>query len=137
TTNFVLHLFRIHVQSGSDEVGVGVQIAGGIAQKKRRHRAIVVNDGASVLVNDLSPRRKNGHVADAVLLSQRGIHIALRNLQPPQAIGQKKKDDEDDVLYCRQAHLRGFFFAAEHKDVVIVGRRSSAALPWWDGLTEL
>jgi hypothetical protein len=53
-----------------------------------------------------------------VLFRQRGVHVALRNLQAPQPIGQKKKNGEDNILHRSQADRRELFIAAEHKSVV-------------------
>src|SRR5258708_10186102 len=56
-----------------------------------------------------------------------GEHCAQQTAKPPQSIGKKKKNGEDNVLHRGQADRRDLFIAAKHKSVVgpwslVVGR---------------
>ena len=103
------------MQTLRNQVGVGAEIAARIAKQQCRKRRIVVDDDSTFTIDDSSPRRQHGDVANAVLFRSQRIKIALHDLQAPQSVGQNEEDAEDDVLCRRQADGRDFFIAAEHQ----------------------
>src|SRR5208283_2885709 len=106
------------VQTLGNRVRVGIQIARGIAQQQGRKRRIVVDDDPPFAVQDLPARRKDRHVAHAVLLRQQRVFAALHHLQPPQAVGEKQEYKQNHILHHGKAKGGNFFFAAEHQSSV-------------------
>ena len=116
------HFVGIEMQAFRNQIAVGIQVARRITQEQSGKRGVVVDNRSPFAVENFSPWRENGHVADAIFFRQRGVKIALHHLEPPQAIGEQQEDAEDDILRRRQADRRYFFVAAKHRKSVISGQ---------------
>jgi hypothetical protein len=112
------HFLGIQMQPLRNGVRVRVQIARRIAQQERGKRRIVIDNDAAFAIQDFAPRRQNRHIANAVLLRQQCVLIAVHHLQPPQSVGQKQKNEQHDILHGGQAERGNLFFAAEHQSSV-------------------
>ena len=112
--HLVANFFRSNMQAVADLLRVCVQVAHLVAQQQRGERWIIVNNDASFAVEYLAARRKNRHLADAVLLGTHRVFIGLADLQVPQPVGKYQENNQRDVLNYGEFGLRKFFVAADH-----------------------
>src|SRR5271170_3493220 len=122
------HLVWIQMQALGDQIRVGIEVTGGIAQQQGRKRGIVLYDDPPFAVQNLAAGCKDRHIADAVLFGSRGVIPALHHLQLPQSVGQQKKDRQNQVLRRCEADFRNFVVTAEHQFSVLSSQLSSDPL---------
>ncbi len=103
------YFLRGNVQPGGDLLDVRRIRLQLLAQEQHRERRIVVHDDAAFAVEYLAARRQDGHLADAVLLRQRLVLIAARDLQTRKPHRQHDEDHQDRVLHERQFYGWDFF----------------------------
>jgi len=87
------------VQAGGDAVDVL-----GLQRFPREYEApggVVVNDNASIAVEDLAAGRDDGQALDAVLEGKFGVAALLFNLQLPKAADEEQEDGYRGVLESR------------------------------------
>ena len=102
--DFLAHVFGAHVQTLGDEVGVSVEVAGGVAHHERGEGRIVIDDDAAFAVEDFAAGSEDGHLADTILFRLRGVVVVAGDLQAPQSVSQHEEHAEDAVLHGGEAH---------------------------------
>ena len=101
-----LQLLRSHVQPAGNQRKIRPQVAARFADQEAGDGGIVVHQQAAFAIEQLAPRRQDGHLADTVLLRQRAVVLRANHLQPPQAREQHQQNADDRVLHDRELERR-------------------------------
>ena len=81
---------------------VGPQVAARLTDQEAGDGGVVVHQQAAFAIEQLAPRRQDGHLADTVLLRQGAVVLRTDHLQPPQAGEQHQQNGDDHVLHDRE-----------------------------------
>ena len=101
-----LQLLRGHVQPTGNQGKVSPQVAARFANQEAGDGGVIVHQQTAFAIEQLAPRRQDGHLADTVLLRQGAVVLRSDHLQPPQAGEQYQQDADDRVLHDRQLECR-------------------------------
>ena len=127
-----LDLIDGNMQARRNKREVRFQILLLVAQQIAADGRIVVDDDAAFAIKDATARRKNRHLAYAVLLGQYRVAGGAEDLEPPQANTQNEQHQRHHILRGMQLGGREPFFAGDaieiHADSILRRGGSVAGL---------